>query len=531
MPGTRSSAKSNGKQSVEAASSEEVDQNALFTPRRSGRKKPANTDAVDTPPPAGEAPAAEEVTAESGNTPSHQSKSDQTVASTSTRRSGRNKSSKAEVADSSEATVEASPATTTVAEEADIISPTPTVPRRRGRPPKRPSPNEDVATTEASPATTTVTEEEKIQSPTPTVSRRRGRPPKRVSPVEDVAKANGSPIPPQTTADAVLTSETQETPTTRRNVRKRAADGPSATTDSPSAPTPSKAKRPRVDKTTVEYLLTNRGSQLAKEDTNLKALFSYEIFSSFSPEDQAELANLLSEVDTVPGSDASAPSLHQVETSTAHTDPMLLDDTASTSTPQASTRSIPPKFLKYNHNLEECIESFQELLGLGYYEPDQQELMLKDVEKTKMDYDAWKEEHFEEVWGEKLDPELTDAIAEAAKSIDLAELFRARVLVGGDVLRFRKRFVKKGILVEKDVKIMESDGSITVCCGKEVWKDVRAPTMIENLVLDFDGRLARGERPNGNAWKSISLIRKGKPVGPLAQLRNDYAIRKHAAGG
>ncbi|KAJ3034993.1 hypothetical protein HDV00_004404 [Rhizophlyctis rosea] len=298
------------------------------------------------------------------------------------------------------------------------------------------------------------------------------------------------------------------TPLARRSTRKRVADqAPSldhfssvspvddftSRADSSPRPTRKKAKRPRLEQVPIESLLNDRSSQLGEEETNLKALFNYEIFLSFSLAEQAELASFLPDVDTIPMPESSVPSESSSETS-----PTSSKASDPLPTPR---RTIPPKFFKNNRDLGECIDLFQELLRLGYYETDQQELMLKDVEKTKKEYDAWKEEHFEDVWGEKLDPALTEAIAASAKSIDLAELFRAKVLVDGDTLRFKRRFAHKDVTVEKDVKIMRSNGKIVVHCDKRVWKNIDTPTRIENLILDYDGRVMKGERPNGNAWK------------------------------
>ncbi len=45
------------------------------------------------------------------------------------------------------------------------------------------------------------------------------------------------------------------------------------------------------------------------------------------------------------------------------------------------------------------------------------------------------------------------------------------------------------------------------------------PTSLETWVLDQDGRIAKRDRPNGNAFKSTRLVRNGMTMGTLFSLR------------
>jgi hypothetical protein len=52
-----------------------------------------------------------------------------------------------------------------------------------------------------------------------------------------------------------------------------------------------------------------------------------------------------------------------------------------------------------------------------------------------------------------------------------------------------------------------------------VIEDVDNPTKLETLLLDEDGRIPRGERPNGNAFKAIRIVRGTEDIGSLFDVR------------
>jgi hypothetical protein len=41
---------------------------------------------------------------------------------------------------------------------------------------------------------------------------------------------------------------------------------------------------------------------------------------------------------------------------------------------------------------------------------------------------------------------------------------------------------------------------------------ITSPTQLESAILDIDGRVDRGKRPNGNAWKSLTVWRAKEPT-------------------
>ncbi|GET03735.1 hypothetical protein GLOIN_2v1520285 [Rhizophagus clarus] len=63
----------------------------------------------------------------------------------------------------------------------------------------------------------------------------------------------------------------------------------------------------------------------------------------------------------------------------------------------------------------------------------------------------------------------------------------------------------------KVVAINKSNGHLQLKLFKgeqnKIIDDIHNPTRLENEVLDFDGRIAKSSRPNGNAFKNFSIVR------------------------
>ncbi|KAI9017397.1 hypothetical protein BC832DRAFT_544487 [Gaertneriomyces semiglobifer] len=222
-------------------------------------------------------------------------------------------------------------------------------------------------------------------------------------------------------------------------------------------------------------------------------IFSWDVFQMFSPEEQTELAALVPKVDL---SDDSSNALHE-------------------------------RVFNYNHHLRESIDIFQENLHGGYYDPIEQEIMVEGLVDTQKSYDVWKEEHYEEVWGDQLDQEINDDILSLAKTLSLADLGKEDHLKPDDELHYTRRFGKKGVTVDRVVKVLNTGALLHVKVGKTEWTDIDSPTRLETLILDLDRRVPRKDRPNGNAWKSIRLKRNGKELGKLWNVRNELASMKY----
>ena len=52
-----------------------------------------------------------------------------------------------------------------------------------------------------------------------------------------------------------------------------------------------------------------------------------------------------------------------------------------------------------------------------------------------------------------------------------------------------------------------------------VLEGIENPTTLETKLLDEDGRIPKSQRPNGNAFKSIRIIRKNEDIGSLFDVR------------
>ncbi|KND00723.1 uncharacterized protein SPPG_03839 [Spizellomyces punctatus DAOM BR117] len=298
--------------------------------------------------------------------------------------------------------------------------------------------------------------------------------------------------------DAATGEDREEQVNTPRRSMRSKVTAVAASKTSSHVNTP-RAKRVKLDAQSIEYLLTNRKSKLGKSGLDLKKIFSFEVFQMLSPEDQDELTQLVPSVDR-----ANARGIH---------DPPLTE-----------------RFFKYSTHLRESIGVFQDMLAGGFYEPAGQEQMVQEVEDTKKDYDSWKEQNYEEVWGDHLDQEVSEEIASIAKTITLKEMCEQDILRSGDEFVYKRSFGKIGVTVEKAVKIISVDGTLRVQSGNATWADIEAPTRLETLILDQDKRVSKNKRPNGNAWKSIRLRRNGKDMGKLSEMRNDLAISGYGKG-
>jgi len=56
---------------------------------------------------------------------------------------------------------------------------------------------------------------------------------------------------------------------------------------------------------------------------------------------------------------------------------------------------------------------------------------------------------------------------------------------------------------------------------------VENPSALESRLLDEDGRITRSNRPNGNAFKSIRVIRGSEDIGRLFDVRMSAFDKLH----
>ncbi|KAJ3174151.1 hypothetical protein HDU88_000119 [Geranomyces variabilis] len=144
----------------------------------------------------------------------------------------------------------------------------------------------------------------------------------------------------------------------RRSSRRRVSKAPSTPT-----PPPTRKKSVRVDKNSKEHLFTAKKSALVTCGEDVKKCFTPGVLAVFSPEEQAELASLLPAID------------------------------------RTGAGMISPALFNSVH-LRETLSKFQENLEEGLYDPNALEAMVEDVEMQKDKYEAWKDRHYEESWGD-----------------------------------------------------------------------------------------------------------------------------------
>ncbi|MCJ1358105.1 MAG: hypothetical protein MMC33_008103 [Icmadophila ericetorum] len=126
--------------------------------------------------------------------------------------------------------------------------------------------------------------------------------------------------------------------------------------------------------------------------------------------------------------------------------------------------ALPQEFLKYDMDWRNALRLFQVELEAGHYEEEWlREASEAMEERAAGKFDKWKEEHFEEFWGQKqkLAP---NAVAGNMANLKLDVLIKAGVFKVGDVWRFTRNFKRdKGkVLLEKDATIISmKDVSLT----------------------------------------------------------------------
>ncbi|KAA1473305.1 hypothetical protein DENSPDRAFT_839763 [Dentipellis sp. KUC8613] len=158
--------------------------------------------------------------------------------------------------------------------------------------------------------------------------------------------------------------------------------------------------------------------------------------------------------------------------------------------------------------------------------------------------EEWAEEHQDIGASAEAEAEVEAAVPEPsarARAGDaggwkLQDLAKRGIVRAGDVLAYRRRFSHLDLIVEKDVFIDDihpKSHALTLVLVRgptralpthvvvpgamdtDVDEDdpalrtvtVSTAAQIESAVLDLDGRVARGMRPNGNAWKTLTVWR------------------------
>ncbi|PYH38376.1 uncharacterized protein BO87DRAFT_412972 [Aspergillus neoniger CBS 115656] len=116
----------------------------------------------------------------------------------------------------------------------------------------------------------------------------------------------------------------------------------------------------------------------------------------------------------------------------------------------------PQEFLRYSNNWREGIRQFQVELQDGFHDPEwlrQAELAME--ERAAGAFDRFKEEEFEEFWGQKQKMDKT-LLAGQSSQVKLKTLIDHNVVREGDVWKYSRCFSKGAdrVLVEKEARIV-----------------------------------------------------------------------------
>ena len=122
--------------------------------------------------------------------------------------------------------------------------------------------------------------------------------------------------------------------------------------------------------------------------------------------------------------------------------------------------SIREEFWRYNNDWRAAVRQFQEDLSLGKYDPQ----WLADAaqameERARGEFDTWKNQEFEEFWGQKQKVAHT-ARAGAATNIKLGNLISQGLFRIGDIWTYARSFGRgeQAVVVEKDCELIEIRG-------------------------------------------------------------------------
>ncbi|EDN08642.1 hypothetical protein I7I51_00282 [Histoplasma capsulatum] len=121
---------------------------------------------------------------------------------------------------------------------------------------------------------------------------------------------------------------------------------------------------------------------------------------------------------------------------------------------------LPESFVRYSNSWRDAVRQFQFDLQTGRYDPEwQRQAAAAMEERAQGKYDKFKEEQFEEFWGQKQKLD-SDVIAGKSSTVKLGTLVENGVVRVGDVWRYSRCFRKgdEKLLLEKEVRIVDRDG-------------------------------------------------------------------------
>ncbi|RAQ61340.1 hypothetical protein COH20_004051 [Aspergillus flavus] len=134
----------------------------------------------------------------------------------------------------------------------------------------------------------------------------------------------------------------------------------------------------------------------------------------------------------------------------------------SSDDPGAKIPPLPEEFLRYSNNWRDGIRHFQLDLQNGRYDP----VWLRQAgeamqQRADGKFDKFKEEEFEQFWGQKQKMDKTLAAGQSSQ-VKLSTLISNGVVLVGDVWKYSRAFKKGNLLVEKEARIVDiQNGRLT----------------------------------------------------------------------
>ncbi|KAE8142170.1 Asx homology domain-containing protein [Aspergillus pseudotamarii] len=196
-------------------------------------------------------------------------------------------------------------------------------------------------------------------------------------------------------------------------------------------------KRAAKDPWAEDKLMTSTSSNLIYLDL-VKLLANPEAWNCLEESEKREILDLLPE-DLHPNPDPSP------------------DD------PDAKIPPLPEEFLRYSNNWRDGIRHFQLDLQNGRYDP----VWLREAgqamqQRADGKFDKFKEEEFEQFWGQKQKMDKT-LVAGQSRQVRLSTLINNGIVLVGDVWKYSRAFKSKdNLLVEKEARIVDiQNGQLT----------------------------------------------------------------------
>ncbi|KAJ5109875.1 hypothetical protein N7532_002520 [Penicillium argentinense] len=163
--------------------------------------------------------------------------------------------------------------------------------------------------------------------------------------------------------------------------------------------------------------------------------------------------------------------------------------------PDAKIPPPPQEFLRYSMNWRDGVRQFQDDLANGHFNPE----WLRQAEEARKqrangDFDTFKEQEFEEYWGQKQKMDMSLIAGESAK-VKLSQLIQDGVVRIGDVWRYRFVFGKgeDRFCIDKEARIHDIKGlklSFVVPTGTRTFLSVPSQLQEEPKTIVENGTKA-----------------------------------------